>query len=604
MTRNQLLKIIERGEWQQAEFKRAEKSSSRNALKTVSAFANTDGGHIIFGVTESKGTHNISGVKDADVVQDNFRSVIDDQRTFSVGLKIESGVESIDGKKILWFYVPEVSTREKPVFYNGVPYIREGASTCKCRGDQIAGFSRDSSDIPYDVEKLDIDPKLFYHSDTLKWYRRHVENASSDLDPKASDRNFLEDIGFLVYGSGECLPSRAAVLILGKKRYVAQRFPRPIVDLQYYSCKRGETSPDIRWIDRDEVRSNLIDAWRAVEAFFDKHTDHPFAIDPQTLRRIDTSPGSIAFREATANLLIHQDYGDLQQTAAIQIFRDGVHFSNPGDAFESRENLLVPTSTKIRNPGIATGFRRIGLSEQVGFGIAKIYRDWRKLGYMPPEISIDKHRRKFDLWFPRTSLFGEEQQRIIDRIDIDITNAESVTYAFFLHKGGADLIDIMGLTGRSIVESLELANSLVSKGLLIKDDSKDSAFLLTPEVGDKRIEENAKTGSTFAKSARKSSKSSTNRPIETSGGEEQDLKPPQKEIIKNAEEPRPLSYLMELVGYKNRGDFSNNHLRPLIDDGLLEMTVPDSPTSPEQRYFLTEKGRLLRDILLEIGDRS
>lgn len=604
MTRKEILEKIEQGEWQHVELKKSDKKASKNALRTVSAFANTEGGYIIFGVTESQGNYVISGVKDVNVIQDNFLAMIDDQGTFSVKLNISNGVESIRGKRILWFYIPEVPAREKPVFSNGVPYIREGASTRRCRGDEVARFSRNASEIPHDIETLDIDPELFYDTDTLKWYRSQVENRNSDLDPKASDMDFLRDTGFLVEEKDQHLPTRAAVLILGKKRYISQRLQRFVVDLQYYNCVRGEESSDTGWIDREEIGGNLIDAWRAIEEFFDRHTDHPFALDHQTRRRIDTSPGSVAFREATTNLLVHQDYGDLQQSTVIQIFRDGVNFSNPGDAFDSRESLLVSGSKNVRNPSIAVGFRRLGLSEQVGFGITKIYRDWRNLGYMPPEITIDKHRRRFNLWFPRVALIGEEQQHKIDNIGIDITNAESTVYAFVLQKGSADLADIMGLTNRSSMESLDLAGNLVSKGLLIRDSSRDPAFLLAPETGNRGTRESSVAGSTYVKTARKGSKLGTDGHTEVGRREKQDLKPPQRKIIENAEKPMPLSYFMNLVGYKNRGDFNRNHLRPLINNGLIEMTFPDSPTSPEQRYFLTKEGKQLRRRLLKIDDRS
>ena len=34
-------------------------------------------------------------------------------------------------------------------------------------------------------------------------------------------------------------------------------------------------------------------------------------------------------------------------------------------------------------------------------------------------------------------------------------------------------------------------------------------------------------------------------------------------------------------------------LKPLIDDGLLDMTIPDEPRSSKQKYRLTEKGKKL-----------
>lgn len=50
--------------------------------------------------------------------------------------------------------------------------------------------------------------------------------------------------------------------------------------------------------------------------------------------------------------------------------------------------------------------------------------------------------------------------------------------------------------------------------------------------------------------------------------------------------------LMQAVGIKDRVSFSRNYLDPALADNLIEMTQPDSPNSPTQKYRLTEKGRL------------
>ena len=54
-----------------------------------------------------------------------------------------------------------------------------------------------------------------------------------------------------------------------------------------------------------------------------------------------------------------------------------------------------------------------------------------------------------------------------------------------------------------------------------------------------------------------------------------------------------ISELMEHAGEKNKNRFRQNVLNPLVITGLIELTIPDIPNSPKQKYALTEKGKAL-----------
>ncbi len=69
-------------------------------------------------------------------------------------------------------------------------------------------------------------------------------------------------------------------------------------------------------------------------------------------------------------------------------------------------------------------------------------------------------------------------------------------------------------------------------------------------------------------------------------------------ILHNCLSERSISELMHLRDRTNRSKFRKQMLKPLIETGLLEMTIPEKPTSSRQKYRLTEKGR---DILAEIN---
>ena len=52
-----------------------------------------------------------------------------------------------------------------------------------------------------------------------------------------------------------------------------------------------------------------------------------------------------------------------------------------------------------------------------------------------------------------------------------------------------------------------------------------------------------------------------------------------------------MTELMAVMGRTNRTKFRDQVLRPLLDAGWLEMTIPDKPTSRKQRYRTTAAGR-------------
>ena len=58
-----------------------------------------------------------------------------------------------------------------------------------------------------------------------------------------------------------------------------------------------------------------------------------------------------------------------------------------------------------------------------------------------------------------------------------------------------------------------------------------------------------------------------------------------------------VSELMHLMNLKGRRNFLQNYLVPTMEVGLIEMTQPDSPKSPTQKYKLTDKGFSLKQQL-------
>lgn len=67
--------------------------------------------------------------------------------------------------------------------------------------------------------------------------------------------------------------------------------------------------------------------------------------------------------------------------------------------------------------------------------------------------------------------------------------------------------------------------------------------------------------------------------------------PYQVQVLELADVPRALAELMVPSGRTDRTKFRDQVVAPLLEAGLLEMTIPDKPRSSKQQYRVTEAGR-------------
>jgi ATP-dependent DNA helicase RecG len=61
-------------------------------------------------------------------------------------------------------------------------------------------------------------------------------------------------------------------------------------------------------------------------------------------------------------------------------------------------------------------------------------------------------------------------------------------------------------------------------------------------------------------------------------------------ILSLCEVPCPMRELLQETGYATRMHFRNRYIVPLLERGLIEMTVPDKPNSSNQKYVVTPAG--------------
>ena len=60
-------------------------------------------------------------------------------------------------------------------------------------------------------------------------------------------------------------------------------------------------------------------------------------------------------------------------------------------------------------------------------------------------------------------------------------------------------------------------------------------------------------------------------------------------ILKNCKNESSAIDLMEILNRTNKSKFKNAIINPLVENGFFELTNPDKPKSPTQKYRLTSK---------------
>jgi len=61
------------------------------------------------------------------------------------------------------------------------------------------------------------------------------------------------------------------------------------------------------------------------------------------------------------------------------------------------------------------------------------------------------------------------------------------------------------------------------------------------------------------------------------------------QILKKCKEESSALELMKILKRTNKSKFKTTIINPLIDQNFLELTIPDSPKNPSQKYRLTGK---------------
>ena len=357
MDKSTLLK----GESKTLEFKAALSSKSESYLKTVVAFANTDGGRLIFGIDDK--SRQVVGVEKDDVfkIMDAIANAVSD----SCAPKIVPDIsfETIEDKTVVLVDIAAGFNRPYVLKSGGLDkgvYVRVGATSRPADAEQIREMMLDGSNQSWDEQ---ICRSYALTDRAVKKLCSDINRYRTEKDGQNAPKTTKETLigwGVLKQDKTEVLPTNAFALLTDNP------FGQAKIQCAVF---KGESKSV--FLDRKEYEGSLCrlleDAYQYV-----LRNIRMGAVIEGLIRQDKFELPPAAIREMICNAICHRSYMD-EGMIQVSVFDDRLEVSSPGalcrgltlkDALKGR--------SKPRNKVIAEVFSRMGIIEKWGTGLQRI----------------------------------------------------------------------------------------------------------------------------------------------------------------------------------------------------------------------------------------
>ena len=370
-----LIEEISNGENEKIEFK--ENAKTNTYIKTVVAFANGNGGKIVFGV---KDNGEIIGVENEFEVMDGIINAISDSCYPMIIPDIS--LHTLENRTII---LVEIEGGKKKPYYlksKGMQkgtYIRSGATTRIIEEDYVL------KELVLEGENKYFDQQVC-HEESIsdeeiekfcEWLEKLArKNSETDTKIKKVTRNTLLSWKVLEEKNGEIFPTNAYILLSGKENWEVSR------KIQCGVFK-GETRSI--FVDKREFEGSIITQLeKAYKYVLEKINLSSDIVGIYRVDKYEIPPKSI--RELIANAIIHRSYlepNDIQ----VALYDNRLEITSPGMLL-SGVNIkrMKEGYSKLRNRAIASVFAYINIIEKWGSGIPRIMNEMREYGLQEPEF--------------------------------------------------------------------------------------------------------------------------------------------------------------------------------------------------------------------------
>lgn len=372
-------KILQ-GESQNVEFKVSLPGNSEKYTKTVVAFANTQGGQIVFGVEDK--TREVVGIDEEILFQtmDSIASAVSDSCEPQIVPSIEP--YTIGGKTVIVVTVTPESHRPYYLKSKGREkgtYIRVAGTSRSADEEKIRELEMEGAKISWDeltcvgYKVTDKAIKKLCHD--MNSYRKEMQERKSLVQklPTVTRVN-LENWNVLKRVDGEYLASNAFVLL------TSDYFPFSKTQCAVFKGKDRTV-----FLDKREYTGPIYEQIDEAYQFVLRNIRLGARIDGIQRKEAYELPED-AIREMIINAHCHRNMRE-ESCVQIAIYDDRLEVTSPGGLYNGLTfEEAMQGHSKLRNRTIANVLSQIGFVEAWGTGIRRIQSAAEEYGLSEPEF--------------------------------------------------------------------------------------------------------------------------------------------------------------------------------------------------------------------------
>ena len=422
-----------------------EEKKPKSWCKSVSAFANTSGGVLIFGVSDESEIIGLDEPEsDAEKISELIKTRLDPIPEFNLRF-----YKTEDEKVLVLLDI--MKGEETPYYYSGdgvlEAYVRVGNQSVKATATELKRLVLRGKNTSYDSQNSTYKADDYSFSKLKERYKKWTGNSLDEKDLLSfglvNEQGYLTNAGALLADDSPVLYSR-------------------IFCTRWNGLNKSGGTVDA--FDDAEYSGSIISLIENGEAFIKRNNK---VIWRKTNNSREEMPEYVerSYHEALVNALAHRDYLVNGSEVHIDIYDDRLEIYSPGgmpdgSLIQERDPLMVPSTR--RNPVLADVLNRLCYMERKGSGFGKIISGYEfQINYADTKKpSFRSDRYQFTVVMPNLNYSVLADNMLIDPKKVAV-------------DGEKVLIESKNLLIQDIIERLNMSVGTKEKIVVLYEKMED-----------------------------------------------------------------------------------------------------------------------------------